>query len=205
MMIVKRKSQAVAPGNDSTGFGIARAENEARDTGMDHGSGAHETGFQSGYQDRIAEAVIFLSRTSNTQALDFRMRSGVVEQNRGIMGFGQNGAVLTEENGADRDFVFFRSKPRLFQGQLHDIFPALPAFGEHRGGEHEVSSGYADFKWRMPLASISMPRVASSPRVQPGWLVGWLYASGWGMSPRIRPLGSVSPAMPNGEPFGLYG
>jgi len=54
-----------------------------------------------------------------------------------------------------------------------------------------------------PLVSSVTPSWAWSPRVQDGWLVGSLEASGWGISPRMRPVGSVRPAMPPGEPLGL--
>ena len=55
------------------------------------------------------------------------------------------------------------------------------------------------------LRNSSTPSAGTLPRVQVGWLVGWLKASGWGIRPRIRPVGSVRPAIPSGEPLGLAG
>ena len=55
------------------------------------------------------------------------------------------------------------------------------------------------------LRNSSTPSAGTLPRVQVGWFVGWLKASGWGMRPRMRPVGSVRPAIPRGEPLGLAG
>ena len=66
-------------------------------------------------------------------------------------------------------------------------------------------AGYFVKKFTAFLKMLNPSGVSMVCLVQRGWLVGWRNRSGWGMRPRILPVGSQRPAMWFVEPLGFMG
>ena len=76
------------------------------------------------------------------------------------------------------------------------------AISSDRGPRQELSG-----RDRVAKIPGRRPRVREqrSQRVQRGWWIGSTNRSGWGIRPKIRPVGSQTPATAPAEPLGLAG
>ena len=78
-----------------------------------------------------------------------------------------------------------------------------------RAVAHDFVTGFSLARHRQRFRKIRSP--SPSPawfkprRVQRGWSRESRNRSGWGIRPKIRPVGSHTPAMPRAEPLGLAG
>jgi hypothetical protein len=101
-------------------FRIIRAVNETSNSGLDHGSSAHNAGLEGNVESGAVKPVVADLLSGVAQGDDFRMRSRVLVTDRAIACAG-NHVALEDQSGADRDFAAFRSGASFFERYLHEL------------------------------------------------------------------------------------
>ena len=96
-------------GVDGAGFGVAAGVDEARETGLDEGAGAHGAGFEGDVHDAVEETPVVDGLASLAHGDDFGVGGGVVlgfaAVEAGADDFGSRVGRVVEDEGADGDFV----------------------------------------------------------------------------------------------------
>ena len=123
--------------DDPPAFRICGAENEPADTGLDHGSRAHDAGFQRDIQHGPREAVIADSRRRLTHGQHLGMSRWIMTGNRGIMGRRQN-LPVTDQYGAHGHFTRLSAQFRLVKRQAHEPLVRFPFHDSMKNALHFV-------------------------------------------------------------------
>ena len=105
-------------GADGPALWVVCAIDEARDAGLDDGSGTHAAGLQRDVESCVCHAVIAEEASSFPDHDDFGMGRGVAGANRAVAGAGENFAVVNDQ-GANRDFAFGGCGASFLDGELH--------------------------------------------------------------------------------------
>jgi len=105
---------------DGAALGVVGAVDEARDAGLDHGTGAHGARFDGDVESGTGEAVVFKDMRGSTHDNNLRVGGGVAVANGAIAGAGEDLAVM-HQDGADRHFASGRCGARLSQGFSHGL------------------------------------------------------------------------------------
>jgi hypothetical protein len=107
-------------GADGAAFGVVSAVDQARDTSLDHGAGAHTTGLDGDVESGVGEAVVAEQVGGFAENDDFGVGGGVAIADRAVAGTGEDLGVV-DEDGADGDFAGLGSGARFGERFLHEL------------------------------------------------------------------------------------
>jgi hypothetical protein len=119
-VVVPRVIQELIEGTDRAGLGIAGAEGQRADPGVQAGSGAHGAGLQGGDQDRAGQAVVAQGPRRLAQSHDLRVGGGIVGAQR-LIEAAAHDSPLERDHGADRHLPQTTCPRRLAQGFPHEV------------------------------------------------------------------------------------
>ena len=105
---------------DSATAGIVGAVNESCDAGLDHGAGAHRTGFERDVHRSAGKAVVGEKARSFTQHNDFGVSGGVIVADSAITGL-RDDFIFEDEESADRNFSGGSGGAGFVESELHEI------------------------------------------------------------------------------------
>ncbi len=105
---------------DTAALGIGRAIIEAAQAGERDRGGAHGTGLQGHVDYAIGQPGGAPSGAGLPDRFHFRMRRGIGQFFRAVAGPGQDLARAIYDNGADGHLATGATRPRFFQGQVHE-------------------------------------------------------------------------------------
>jgi len=107
-MVEARVREDFEAGADCAAFWVVGAVDEAGDTGLDDGAGAHAAGLDGDVERGVGEAVVAEQAGGFANDYHFRVCRGVTIANGAVAGTGEDFAV-TDEDGADGDLAGFGS------------------------------------------------------------------------------------------------
>jgi len=84
LMVEARMGEDFEAGADSAAFGIVGAVDEARDTGLDDGAGAHAARLDSDVQRGVGEAIVAEKAGGFAKDNHFRVGGGIIVANRAV-------------------------------------------------------------------------------------------------------------------------
>jgi len=114
------------------GFFIPRTKHHRADPAVDHGTGAHDAGFEGNVERGVQQAVVLQYQSALAQGHDFGMGSRVVTPNRAVPAFA-NHLVIVDQHGAHRDFTLFPGAFGKLERMAHPVFMI-----EFKGGQRSI-------------------------------------------------------------------
>jgi hypothetical protein len=118
LMVEARVRKDFETGADGAAFGVVGTVDEALDTGLDNGAGAHAAGLDGDVESGIGKAVVAEEAGGFAQDDDFGVGGGVVVADGAIAGVSEDFAVV-DKDGADGDFARGRSGAGFGEGFVH--------------------------------------------------------------------------------------
>jgi len=126
--------------------GVGATVNEAGNSRLNHGSGAHRAGLDGDVNSGAIQAVISDAFRSVAESHDFGMRAGIASRNRAVSGARQE-TIAKHDDAPDGDLTSFRSGASLHERELHvgDVV--------HRGGQNHSARGTAGTRYSTTVTS----------------------------------------------------
>ena len=103
----------------AAGFGIVGAENDAGETGMGDGAGAHGAGFERDVERAVFEVFFAALREGALEGDELGMLGGIAAGFDFVMGGGDELAACIDDHGADGDFAEAGAGTGEGEGVLH--------------------------------------------------------------------------------------
>jgi hypothetical protein len=119
-MVQRGMIEYLEAGAHGAAFGIVGAVHQARDTGLDHRSGAHGAGFDGDVERGAEQAIISDGARGGAQRHDFSVRGGILIGDGAIGGLGYD-AAIDHDNCPDGDFSDGGRGARLVKREAHEI------------------------------------------------------------------------------------
>jgi hypothetical protein len=121
-MIQTRVAYNIVKGTGGAGSGIAGAEHESCNPGMNDRARAHHTGFQGAIERRSCEPIVRQMMRGLTHRDDFRMACGIVCRNRPVVTAADNLAVFRHNKRTDGNFSSRLRVAGFGQRLFHEMF-----------------------------------------------------------------------------------
>jgi hypothetical protein len=107
-------------GMDGAAFRIVGAVDQARDAGLDDGSGAHAAGFDGDVEGRAGETMVAKKTRGLAEDEDFGVSGGIVVADGAVAGTSEDFPVMNED-GADGNFADRSGGVGFGEGLLHEF------------------------------------------------------------------------------------